>query len=155
MSDAVPANPDASRPESEPAIKIRPAEDADTEALVALWEACGLTRPWNDPRQDIAFARSGPASDVLVAAEAGRIVASAMVGHDGHRGAVYYVSADPAMRGQGLGRLIMGAAEAWLVERGVWKLNLLVRKTNAGVVGFYEGMGYKEDGSVQLGKRLW
>ena len=22
--------------------------------MVALWQACGLTRPWNDPHRDIA-----------------------------------------------------------------------------------------------------
>lgn len=150
MSDA----PAPSPSESESAIKIRPADDDDVTALVRLWDACGLTRPWNDAREDIAFARRGPNSDVLVATRAGEIVASVMVGHDGHRGAVYYVSAEPGARGQGLGRLIMEAAEAWLVARGVWKLNLLVRKTNAGVIGFYEGMGYKEEDVVGMGKRL-
>lgn len=155
MKDAASTTPSSLAPsESGSAIKVRAAEDGDVEALVALWEACELTRPWNDPHQDIAFARSGPASDILVAVREGRVVASAMVGHDGHRGAVYYVSADPTMRGQGLGRLIMAAAEAWLIERGVWKLNLLVRKSNAGVIGFYEGMGYTEEDVVEMGKRL-
>lgn len=150
MSDA----PAPSPSESGSAIKIRPADDDDVTALVRLWDACGLTRPWNDAREDIAFARRGPNSDVLVATRAGRIVASVMVGHDGHRGAVYYVSAEPGARGEGLGRLIMEAAEAWLVARGVWKLNLLVRTTNAGVIGFYENMGYKEEEVVGMGKRL-
>lgn len=150
MSDA----PAPSPSESESAIKIRPADDDDVTALVRLWDACGLTRPWNDAREDIAFARRGPNSDVLVATRADRIVASVMVGHDGHRGAVYYVAADPTLRGQGLGRAIMEAAEAWLVARGVWKLNLLVRRSNAGVIGFYESMGYKEEDVVGMGKRL-
>lgn len=151
MSDA-PA-PSANS-ESYPAIALRPVVDGDVEALVRLWDACGLTRPWNDPREDIAFARRCPNSDVLVAERDGRIVASVMVGHDGHRGAVYYVSADPAHRGEGLGRLIMKAAEDWLVARGVWKLNLLVRKSNKGVIGFYEGIGYAEEDVVEMAKRL-
>ena len=25
----------------------------DTDAVIALWQACGLTRSWNDPRKDI------------------------------------------------------------------------------------------------------
>ncbi|MGB3811325.1 MAG: GNAT family acetyltransferase [Parvibaculum sp.] len=151
MSDA-PAP--SANPELNPAITLRSAEDADFEALVRLWDACGLTRPWNDARKDIAFARRGPNSDVLVAERHGHIIASAMVGHDGHRGAVYYVSADPAHRGEGLGRLIMKAAEDWLIARGVWKLNLLVRKSNSGVIGFYEEMGYTEEDVVEMGKRL-
>lgn len=154
MKDAASNTPSPARSESKPAIKLRAAEDGDVEALVALWEACGLTRPWNDPREDIAFARGKPNSDVLVAVREDRVVASVMVGHDGHRGAVYYVAAEPGLRRLGLGRLIMEAAEVWLVERGVWKLNLLVRKTNTGVVGFYEGMGYAEEDVVEMGKRL-
>jgi len=35
-------------------LQIRPYEAADEVAVVALWHACGLTRPWNDPRRDIA-----------------------------------------------------------------------------------------------------
>ena len=140
--------------ESGTSIKIRPVTDDDVEALVSLWEACGLTRPWNDPVKDIAFARAGATSDVLAAFEADRIVASVMVGHDGHRGAVYYVSVDPARRGEGLGRLIMAAAEDWLRTRGVWKLNLLVRTGNDKATGFYEEMGYKEEDVVGMGKML-
>ena len=133
---------------------VRPARDGDEAALIALWEACGLTRPWNDAAEDIAFARGGPASDVLVAEQAGRIVATVMVGHDGHRGAVYYVAADPAMRGQGLGRLVMEAAEDWLKARGVWKLNLMVRHGNETATGFYAALGYGEDEVTVLSKRL-
>lgn len=155
MSDDASAHPLPPSPaESEPAIKIRAAEDADVPALVALWEACDLTRPWNDPVADIALARKGPNSDVLVATRDGRIVASVMVGHDGHRGGVYYVSSDPALRRLGLGRLIMEAAEAWLKARGVPKLNLLVRTSNKGVIGFYEALGYGLEETVAMGKRL-
>lgn len=152
MSDlTTPTPPAAATRES---VRFRSAEDRDTEALVSLWEACGLTRPWNDPLKDIAFARSGPSSDVLVGETEGAIIASVMVGHDGHRGAVYYVSVAPAWRGEGLGREVMRAAENWLRARGVWKLNLLVRKTNAGVIGFYEGLGYKDSDTVSLQKVL-
>ena len=148
---ALPVPPSAGTGES---IRFRSAEDRDTEALVSLWEACGLTRPWNDPRKDIAFARSGPSSDVLVGDAGGVLAASVIVGHDGHRGAVYYVSVSPARRGEGLGRAVMAAAEDWLRARGVWKLNLLVRKTNAGVMGFYDELGYKDSDTVSLQKAL-
>ena len=35
-------------------MHIRPYQETDEAAVVALWQACGLTRPWNDPHQDIA-----------------------------------------------------------------------------------------------------
>ena len=147
-------NPTPPVPPTRESIRFRSAEDADTELLVSLWEACGLTRPWNDPRKDIAFARGEATSDVLVGELGPNVVASVMVGHDGHRGAVYYVSVSPALRGQGHGREVMAAAHDWLTARGVWKLNLLVRKTNASVIGFYEALGYKDSDTVSLQKVL-
>ena len=36
-------------------ISITPITDADVDAVIALWQRCGLTRPWNDPASDIAF----------------------------------------------------------------------------------------------------
>jgi len=123
---------------------IRGIRDDDIEQVVALWQAAGIARPWNDPVTDIAFARKGPHSTVLVAERDGRVSATAMVGEDGHRGWVYYVAADPALQGSGLGRLIMAAAEAWLAARGVWKVQLLVREDNARVKDFYEHLGYRD-----------
>tara|TARA_R110000868_G_scaffold3200_10_gene21138 strand:- start:1081 stop:1557 length:477 start_codon:yes stop_codon:yes gene_type:complete len=140
--------------ESVSGIAFRSAREADTEALVALWDACGLTRAWNDPRKDIEFARGGAASDVLVGELEGEVVASVMVGHDGHRGAVYYVAVAPERQGTGLGRAVMAAAEDWLKARGVWKLNLMVRTGNEVALGFYEGLGYEESEVVVMAKRL-
>lgn len=130
-------------------LEIGPVRDEEVEAVIALWTSAGLTRPWNDPRTDIAFARTGPASDVLVGRRGAEIVASVMVGHDGHRGAVYYVAVAPHLKAQGLGRAIMAAAEAWLVERGVWKLNLLVRRDNLAAETFYERLGFERAETVQ------
>jgi ribosomal protein S18 acetylase RimI-like enzyme len=135
-------------------ITIRPIADGEEAAVIALWQACGLTRPWNDPAQDLAFARGKPNSDVLVGLHEARIVASVMVGHDGHRGTMYYVSVDPACRGRGYGRQIIAAAEGWMRERGVWKANLLVRTGNEAVLAFYEELGYAKGSSVQIEKWL-
>ena len=81
---------------------------------MALWQRCGLTRPWNDPHADIALARRRDNSTVLIGRDNGAIVATVMVGHDGHRGWVYYVAVDPDGRKRGYGRAIMAAAEDWL-----------------------------------------
>ena len=135
-------------------LTIRPIADGEEGAVIALWQACGLTRPWNDPAQDLAFARGKDSSDVLVGLLEGRIVASVMVGHDGHRGAMYYVSVDPSHRSLGFGRQIIAAAEGWMRERGVWKANLLVRTGNEAVLAFYEELGYARGSSVPIEKWL-
>ena len=125
-------------------LAITEIEDADVSAVVSLWERCALTRPWNDPVADIALARTSANATILLGRENDRIVASAMVGHDGHRGWVYYVAVDPDWRGQGLGRAIMTAAEDWLRQAGIAKLQLLVRRDNAKASAFYETIGYDE-----------
>ena len=135
-------------------LAFRPIEDGDVDETIALWAACGLVRPWNDPAKDIAFARGRPGSEVLVARLDERLVASVMVGHDGHRGIVYYVSVDPCLQGQGLGRQVMQAAEEWLKARGVWKLNLLVRAENERVRSFYESLGYQVEPRLSMARKL-
>jgi ribosomal protein S18 acetylase RimI-like enzyme len=135
-------------------LAIAPIEDADVAAVIALWQACGLTRPWNDPAADIALARRGPNSTILIGRTDNDIVATAMVGHDGHRGWVYYVATDPDRRAKGYGRAIMDAAEDWLREAGIAKLQLLVRRENARAGAFYQSLGYAEAQTIVFAKWL-
>ena len=135
-------------------IYFRDIEDGDIEAVVKLWRDCALTRPWNDPYKDISFARKGNDSTILVAVSGGAIVASVMVGHDGHRGMLYYVAVDPDHQGHGIGKAAVRAAEAWLRARGVWKVNLLVRSENDKVRGFYETLGYEVNPVFCMARRI-
>lgn len=135
-------------------IRFRAAKPDDRAKVTDLWDICDLTRPWNDADADFDFALAGPASTILVGMIDGEIVASTMVGHDGHRGCVYYVSIHPSFRNKGLGALIMGEAEHWLQALGVPKMNLIVRSGNDKVVGFYESIGYQVEPNTQMGKRL-
>ena len=134
---------------------IAPLCETDIEAAVALWKACGLIEPWNDPRADIARARQSRSAEILVAkARDGQIVATAMVGDDGHRGWLYYVAVAPDRQRSGLGRQIIGAAEDWLRARGVGKSMLMIRPTNTGVRGFYEALHYVEQERVIMARWL-
>ena len=135
-------------------LNIATIENADVPEIIALWERCGSTRPWNDPAGDIALARRGDNSTVLIGRHDGVLVASVMVGHDGHRGWVYYVTVDPDRRFHGFGRTIMDAAEEWLRARGIAKLQLLVRKDNAKVHAFYQSIGYYNQETVTFAKWL-
>jgi ribosomal protein S18 acetylase RimI-like enzyme len=139
-------------PSPVPALAITDIADADVAAVIALWQRCGLTRPWNDPAGDIALARRNQNATVLVGRVDGAIVATAMVGHDGHRGWVYYVAVDPDRRQKGLGRAIMDAAEAWLRAAGLPKLQLLVRRENAQAGAFYQSIGYEEADTIVFAK---
>jgi ribosomal protein S18 acetylase RimI-like enzyme len=129
-------------------------EDGDVAEVTALWQHCGLTRPWNDPARDIALARQQANATVLLGRNDGALVASVLVGHDGHRGWVYYVTVDPAHRGKSYGRMIMTAAEDWLRARGIEKLQLLVRGDNTEVHAFYQSLGYSVQERVVFAKWL-
>ena len=137
-----------------PALAIAEMADADVAAVIALWQACDLTRPWNDPTADIALARRGPNSTILIGRDGDPIVATVMVGHDGHRGWVYYVATDPDRRAKGYGRAIMNAAEDWLRVAGIAKLQLLVRRENARAGAFYQSIGYAEAQTIVFAKWL-
>ena len=103
---------------------------------------------------DIALARRSPNATILVGRDGNGIVASAMVGHDGHRGWVYYVAVDPDRRAKGFGRAIMSAAEDFLRQAGIAKLQLMVRPENDEVRAFYESIGYDEQERVIYAKWL-
>jgi ribosomal protein S18 acetylase RimI-like enzyme len=136
-------------------LTIRPTTADDEQAVIALWRVCDLVASYNDPAVDFAFARAGACSDVLVGEdETGQIKGSVMVGHDGHRGWLYYVASDPDSRGAGFGRQMVTAAEDWLRGRGVVKAQLLVRETNTKVVSFYEHLGFEVAPRVVMGKWL-
>ena len=126
----------------------------EIEAAVALWEACDLTRPWNDPRADIRRAFEGATSTILAHRQGGRLVATVMVGADGHRGWVYYLAVAPDARKRGLGQAMMRAAEAWVLARGMPKMQLMVRMENAAATGFYHAIGYETEERVLLARRL-
>jgi ribosomal protein S18 acetylase RimI-like enzyme len=128
------------------------ADEAD--AAVALWHACGLSRPWNDPLADLALALGSPGSTVLAGRLNGVMVATVMVGCDGHRGWVYYLAVAPEAQRAGHGAAMMRAAEAWLRARGAPKLNLMVRGDNAAAVGFYAAIGYARSDVMVLQKVL-
>jgi ribosomal protein S18 acetylase RimI-like enzyme len=135
-------------------MDIRLAEPTHREAVIATWEAAGLTRPWNDPVADFDRACAGGTSAVFVGIEDGSVIATAMAGDDGHRGWVYYVAVREDAQGRGLGRAMMAAAEDWLRERGVRKVQLMVRDTNESVVAFYEALGYEVTPVKVLGRWL-
>ena len=121
----------------------------DVAGAVALWREVALTRPWNDPDADFLRALSGTTSTVLGAREKSLVIGTVMVGHDGHRGWVYYLAVSPPWQHHGIGAQLMEAAENWLRDRGTVKVQLMVRDTNRETLRFYERLGY-EDANVTV-----
>lgn len=135
-------------------MDIRAFQPDDEPAVVALWERCGLVRPWNDPHKDIARKLRVQPQFFLVGLNEAAIVATAMAGYEGHRGWVNYLAVDPALRRHGLGRTLMNEVERLLLAAGCPKINLQVRGSNAEALAFYAALGYAQDDVVSMGKRL-
>ncbi|MFZ2057790.1 MAG: GNAT family acetyltransferase [Acidimicrobiales bacterium] len=133
---------------------LRSYRPGDREALVSLWSICELTRPWNNPHRDIDRKLARDGDNLLVLEQGGQLIASVMVGYEGHRGWINYLAVHPDHRRQGLGRLLMDVAERRLRDLGCAKVNLQVRASNERATEFYRQIGYTVDDVVSLGKRL-
>ena len=133
---------------------LRAFAPADEAAVIALWQRCDLTRPWNDPKKDIARKLKVDPELFLVGMDEGAIVATAMAGYEGHRGWVNYLAVEPTAQKRGWGRQIMSEVERLLRARGCPKINLQIRTSNAVAIAFYRQLGYEVDEAISLGKRL-
>jgi GNAT superfamily N-acetyltransferase len=120
-------------------MKIRTFRSTDEAAVVRLWAECGLTRPWNDPRADIARKLTEQPELFLIGEMEGEAVATAMVGFDGHRGWVYYLAVAASHRRQSFGRALMRLIalldDIASVLDDVATLTKVATKKTAGVLG--------------------
>jgi ribosomal protein S18 acetylase RimI-like enzyme len=134
---------------------IRPFEDADRQAVIALWRTVFPDAPaHNDPDRDIDLKLGEQRQLFLVATLDGALIGTAMAGFDGHRGWVYYLAVLAEHRRRGVGTALMRRAEQDLAALGCVKLNLQVRGSNAAVVDFYLALGYEIEDRIGMGKLL-
>lgn len=134
-------------------MTIRPYRSTDEDAVVALWHACGMVR-WSDLRKDIARKLRVNPEWFLVGEREGVVIATCMVGYEGHRGWINFLAVLPEAQGGGHGQALMAEAERILRGVGCAKINLQVRATNTKVIGFYERLGFATEDLMNLGKRL-
>lgn len=135
-------------------LSIRPFDRADLDAVVALWQDCGLVRPQNDPVRDIERKLLVQPQLFLVGVMDDVVVGSVMAGYEGHRGWVNYLAVSPTHQRRGIARQLMFRVEEELLAIGCPKINLQVRDGNEEAIGFYASLGYSVDPAVSLGKRL-
>lgn len=91
---------------------------------------------------------------VWLAESGGAIVGVVMAGYDGVRGWIYHLAVHADHRRKGIATALVRAAEAELAARGCPKVNLQFREVNAGLLAFYEGLGYSRDAVVSMGRAL-
>jgi len=135
-------------------LRIRPYRTEDEATVIALWLACNLVVSHNDPRKDIRRKLRVNPEWFLVGEENTFIVATCMIGYEGHRGWINYLAVAPGVQRQGIASQMMDEAERLLRKAGCPKINLQIRSTNKQVIAFYQRIGFKIDDVTSMGKRL-
>jgi GNAT superfamily N-acetyltransferase len=133
------------------AVAIRPAVDDDAPALAELLAHLGYPADAADLPDRLLRMRSG-GDDAFVAVLDGETVGLATV----HARAVLHVArpvaqltalvVPPAMRGRGVGRALVGAAEQWGRAQGADRLVVTTALHRADAPLFYERLGFEHTG---------
>jgi len=135
-------------------MKTRQYEEKDREAVIGLWNQCGLVVPQNDPHKDIDRKLKIDPDLFLVGVVSNGVVATVMGGYEGHRGWINYLAVSPNYQRKGYGQAMMKAVEQLIIAKGCPKINLQIRQANQAVIAFYNAIGYGEDQTISLGKRF-
>ena len=126
---------------------VRSATIADLERLADLEVRCfdsdRLSR--RSFRRMITQAHA----DLLVHATGDALEGYALVlYHKGtHLARLYSIAVDPATRGRGIGKLLLGAAEAMALQRGCITMRLEIRSDNTSAANLYRDAGYRQFGT--------
>lgn len=70
-------------------------------------------------------------------------------GHDPDIGEIYELYVDPILQGRGSGSRLLAAAEAWLTDTGLDRIELSVLVTNPRAQAFYRARGWEPTGEVR------
>lgn len=129
-----------------PDVRIRPAAPADAPALARLLGELGYPTESGDvPTRLTRLVHEG--GTVLVAdGDAGPIGLAALAAHATLHSSkpVAYITAlvvSAETRGQGVGRALVAAAEAWARERGCGRLSVTSAERRADAHAFYPSCG--------------
>ncbi len=133
---------------------IRQYLPRDFEAVKALLaETFPDNRPHNDPTN--VLTRKAEVDNLMFVSEVDDSIAGfVIVGYDGHRGWIYSLAVNEELRGKGIGQALVNRAEDELRQLGCEKVNLQVRSDNAGVVEFYEDLGFSVEDRISMGKLI-
>mgnify|MGYP002053324144 CR=1 FL=1 len=107
-----------------------------------------------NPEKDIVCKNSDKNGKFLIGQIDEVLMASIMIGYDGHRGSINYLAVDPDLSGAGYGKILIAEAEQFLLSVGCPKVNFCVRTDNDKVVEFYRQLGYAIASVHLMGKRL-
>ncbi len=142
-------------------VLVRPAEPGDAGRLVELASSiAGEAQGWlladshwrssGDERRYIRALHRHPDAALFVAEAGGELVGRLSVMRDPNPSSAHVADLGlmvaAARRRQGIGALLMAAAEAWARRAEVTKLELHVFPHNQPAIALYEKLGYQREG---------
>ena len=157
-------------------MQIRKAKEEDIAAVAALYDAgCdtleagenypGWAKGDYPTRRDAEMGEA--AGELFVTEEAGEILGTMMLREEQERNArsapwqlpleeqeqltIYTFAVRPDCRGGGVGRALLGYAEAWAKAQGKRALRLDVHEINTPAIKLYESCGFRYIATVDLG----
>jgi ribosomal protein S18 acetylase RimI-like enzyme len=126
-------------------LMIRPANEDDVPAVLALWTAAETAPSVTDDVESIEGLLACDAEGLLVACVGDRIVGSLVAVWDGWRGNMYRLAVHPDLRRRGIARALVEAGEQRLRGRGARRVTALVLRGEEHALGFWQAVGYDPD----------
>jgi ribosomal protein S18 acetylase RimI-like enzyme len=133
---------------------IRTYEQKDENDVIKLWRLSNLIVPQNDPKLDIKSKINFQPDLFFVGLLKNKLMATIMVGYEGHRGWINYLVVHPDYQRRGFGKQLMDHATMILSKMGCQKINVQVRESNRSVIQFYKNLGFTDDKVKSFGKRI-
>ena len=135
-------------------MEIREFRVADYGEAYELWKASpGVGLSDADSRESIErFLERNPLCS-SVAREQGRLVATALAGHDGRRGYLYHVAVHPDWRRRGIGRAVAARSLERLAAAGIRRCHLFIFADNTSGQRFWSSLGWRERPDIKICSR--
>jgi ribosomal protein S18 acetylase RimI-like enzyme len=124
------------------AWSLRTGQLSDVDPVLRLWVAAGAEPTHTDDVASVTTLVAHDPSALIVAEEDGAIVGSVIAAWDGWRGSVYRLVVAPSHRRLGLGRQLLGEAEAHLAAVGAVRMQAIVVDTEPEAIGFWRESGW-------------
>jgi ribosomal protein S18 acetylase RimI-like enzyme len=125
---------------------IRVASAADTDSVLALWNAADAVPSITDDAGSVRVAVERNA--VLVAELDGQIVGTLIATFDGWRGSMYRLAVHPDHRREGIATALVDAGHRRLAKEGCRRSTALVVAEHEHAMEFWRAVGYEHDDRI-------
>jgi ribosomal protein S18 acetylase RimI-like enzyme len=134
------------------AVTIRPAELSDAEVLAQLMGELGYETRASEMEMRLETILKNPSYQTLVSVSGGKVCG--MIGcsaqhsyeHNNVGARILALVVSKSMRGQGVGKELVRAAENDLVAKNITRVALNTRFVREDAHKFYESLGYEKNG---------